>query len=57
MENDKIFTVRPRDENHETSIKIITEELKQAGITKINGITRGITQPSGKTEYWVYITY
>ena len=57
MENDKIFTVRPRDENHETSIKIITEELKQAGIAKINGITRGITQPSGKTEYWVYITY
>ena len=53
--SDKIFTVRPSNEDHGDSVKAIHDELKDAGLT-VEGITRGITEPNGQTIYWVYVS-
>jgi len=52
---EKIFTVRPPNEDHDKSVEIINKEVLDAGLT-VQGITRGITQPNGETVYWVYIS-
>ena len=49
-----IYTVRPPGETVSYSCAKIEEELKTAGL-EVEKIVKGITQPNGSQEYWVYL--
>jgi len=49
-----IYTVRPPGESVSYSCAMIEAELKTAGL-EADKIVKGITQPNGSQEYWVYL--